>query len=470
MKARWTPAHRSLSMNNLRRILAISLITVRNAARTRVFTSLLVLVVLATCVFPLIVKGDGTIQGYAQIALDYSLTLLAFILAAATVWAAAGVSSHEIEEKQIHLLVTKPVSAFHIWMGKWIGLLVMNASLLLLAGICVSATLRWHLRPSVLTSAQRQMVSDEVLTARRVISPEGPQREQKINKRPEESMAPANHDNDAIESLNDEAVPTIAQEDNTIQPGASRVWRFGPGDRLSDSLPVSLRFQMSSPRQLELKPVAVEWHIYSSAGSVRRTLSADVYAGQPNSFTFRYPGGHGTIVAEFVNVQTNPPATVHFKRNGGVLLMIPQGSFEINLAKAMIMLFCRLAILCALGLTMGSFFSMPVAVFVSFAAIAGFSLSGMSITSGTTQGAGHIHSAHEQNTPGTSHTVEFRSVDALFAPIRRYDPIESLQRSELIPWSLVAEAFAVEVLLYSGVFCLAGVIVLRRREFGIPSA
>ena len=452
-------------MNNLHRILAISLLTVRNAARTRVFTSMLVMVVLATGVFPLIVGGDGTVQGHAQVALSYSMRLLALILAAATVWAAVGVTSHEIEDKQIHLLITKPLSAFQIWMGKWLGLLVMNASLLLLAGICVSATLRWQLRPSVLSHDQRQLVSDEVLTARRVISPDKPHLEQTTSK----STASAKPGNDAIESLTNEGAPAIARDDDTILPGASRIWRFDLGDHRSDSLPISLRFRLTSPRQLELKPVAVEWHIYSGERSGLRTYSADVYAGQPNSFTVPNPGGDGTIVAEFVNVQTNPPATVQFKHNNGVTVMIPHGSFECNLAKAMVMLFCRMAILCALGLTMGSFFSMPVAVFVSCSTIAVFYLSGMALTTDTTHEAGHIHSAHEHNTTGASITAKVRFVEALFSPIRRYDPIASLQRSELIPWDLVAEALAVQVLLYSGILCLAGTIVLSRREFGIPA-
>ncbi|MEI6219647.1 MAG: hypothetical protein WCP86_12160, partial [bacterium] len=259
--------------------------------------------------------------------------------------------------------------------------------------------------------------------------------------------------------LNSDAVP----------PGTSRVWRFDTEGHLSDSLPISLRFRLTSPRQLELKPVAVEWHIYSGTGSVSRTHSANVYAGQPNSFTVPNPGGNGMIVAEFINVQTNPPAAVQFKHNDGVAVMIPHGSLESNLAKGMVMLFCRLAVLCALGLTIGSFFSMPVAVFVSCSTIAIFYLSGMALATDTAHEAGHIHSTHENSTTGASITAKVRFVEALFSPIRRYDPIESLQRSELIPWDLIAEAFAVQVLLYSGILCLAGTIVLSRREFGIPA-
>lgn len=456
-------------MNFSRKILAIAILTVRSAARTRVFRYMLSLTVIAVVGLPMIVKGDGTIEGYARVSLDYSLRLLTFILAAVSVWVAVGVSSREIEEKQIHLLVTKPVSPLQIWLGKWLGLLAMNAVLLLLAGICVSAMLRWNLRPSALTPEQRPVASSEILTTRRVIEPDYLDVDRKIPGRVDKLMAGNTQGPISRDDLLAEARREIIREENTVAPGASKKWTFQIGEIVRDSLPALCRYRMSSPRQLELQPVAVEWRVCRATNGVVISHAGKVFAGRPNSFWIPLSGSGVTLTAEFFNAQTNPPATVVFSRDRGVALLAPHGTFENNLARALIIIFCKLAVLSALGLTMGCVFSMPVAVFVACATIIAFNLSGMFTASHMSHAPGHSHSTGERSILDAMITIKSRVVDILFAPIRHYDPVEQLQCGELVPWSTVGEAFAVQVLLYSGIFAVLGVFSLKRRQLGMPA-
>ena len=451
-------------MNHFRKILAIAALTVRNAARTRVFVYMLALVVLTIVLMPIVISGDGTTAGYARIVLDYTLSLLTFILAVTSLWIAVGVSSREIEEKQVHLLVTKPVSPLAIWLGKWIGLLMMNAAILLLAGICVSASLRWHLRPSSLPAEQGRIASEEVLTARRVVFPDQSDLTDKVNKRTDAKAAAAGTNTVSRDLLLGEAFREVVREENVVQPGATRKWVFPIGEHAGHGGPVSVTYNISAVRQLELEPVAVEWRV-GADGTNGTTYATNVLPGHPNSFPVPLSGRYASLEIRFVNAQTNPPSSIAFNRERGIVVMVPEGSFEGNLARALMLIFCKLAVLSALGLTMGCCFSMPVAVFVACALIAAFNLSGML----TADDIVPFHPARPPRVVDTISLAKFKALNLIFAPIRNYDPMAQLQRGELIPSKLVAEAFAVQILLYSGLFCIIGAFALKRRQLGMPA-
>lgn len=456
-------------MTFLRQFLAIAVLTVRRAVRTRVFQYTFGLVALAVISLPLLITSDGTVENHARIAIEYTIRLLTFVLAVTSLWAAVDASSREIGEKQIHLLVTKPVSAVQIWLGKWLGLLAINAVLILLAGICISAMLRWNLRASQIATLQRRAAAEEVLTARESLNPmPPPDREAKVLRRVKELTAGTKPGLLSEDGLLEGARRDVMRAESTVQPCSSQTWVFDVGNGGSGNRQLFIRYLFSSLRQLDLKPVAVQWHIFDSKGGTVTNLVADVFAGRPNSFAISFPAGSGTLTAEFLNAQTNPPAIVVFNRTDGINVLVPCGSFEGNLARALIMLFCKLAILSALGLTMGCIFSMPVAVFVACATIAVFNLTALIASTDIAQDI-HRRQPGRRGVINAIVDAKFRAADALCAPIRRYDPVPSLQKSEAIPWSLVGRAVVVEVVLYSGILGMLGVFILKRRQLGMPA-
>ena len=54
--------------------------------------------------------------------------------------------SHDIDSYQLHMVVSKPVARWKLWLGKWVGINLINIALLLFAGIAVYAVimLRYH--------------------------------------------------------------------------------------------------------------------------------------------------------------------------------------------------------------------------------------------------------------------------------------------------------------------------------------
>ena len=156
----------------MNKVFAIAGIAIRNAVRSRIVIILLGVLVLAIVGLPLTVKGDGTLTGQARILLGYTLGLVSFILSLATLWAGCAAVSLEIQERQIHLIVTKPVRCAQIWLGKWLGLLILNAALIVFSGTVVYFLLRWTARPEKMSAEQRAELRDNVLIACTVLKPE----------------------------------------------------------------------------------------------------------------------------------------------------------------------------------------------------------------------------------------------------------------------------------------------------------
>src|SRR5436190_16992898 len=117
------------------KVLAIAGIAIRNAIRSRVVVVLLGLLLVAIVALPLTIKGDGTIAGTVQVLLRYTLGAVTIILSIATLWAGCAAISMEVQEHQVHLVVTKPVYRAQLWLGKWLGLFILNTVLLTLAGV-----------------------------------------------------------------------------------------------------------------------------------------------------------------------------------------------------------------------------------------------------------------------------------------------------------------------------------------------
>src|SRR5213082_4008153 len=118
----------------MQRLFAIAKLTLKAAFRYRLVQILIVLLLGAVVGLPAIVKHDGTAQGFTQILLTYTLGTITTLLAFATLWLACGTLARDVEECQMQMVAVKPIARWEIWLGKWLGLVGLNAALLLVAG------------------------------------------------------------------------------------------------------------------------------------------------------------------------------------------------------------------------------------------------------------------------------------------------------------------------------------------------
>src|SRR5437588_8935240 len=117
----------------MQRLFAIVKLTWKAAFRFRLFWVMAGLLLVCVVGLPLLIKDDGTARGFTQILLTYTLSLITGLLGFATLWLACGTLARDVEECQIQMVVVKPVARWQIWIGKWFGILAVNAILLLLS-------------------------------------------------------------------------------------------------------------------------------------------------------------------------------------------------------------------------------------------------------------------------------------------------------------------------------------------------
>ncbi len=128
----------------MQRIFAIAWLTWKAALRFKLFLVIAALLVFAVVGLPLVIKDDGTAQGFTQIILTYTLSAITALLGLSTLWLACGTLARDIEECQIQVVATKPIARWQIWLGKWLGIVSLNAALLAISGGCVFGLLQWR--------------------------------------------------------------------------------------------------------------------------------------------------------------------------------------------------------------------------------------------------------------------------------------------------------------------------------------
>lgn len=125
------------------RIAAVMRQTLAEGLRAKVAGGFALLILVSIPVFWLTAEGDGTIKGRVQMFIAYSLGFTGFILALLTILFSCRSLAAEISGRQIFAVVSKPIPRWQILAGKWLGVMTLNAVLLLLATVMTYAGTRW---------------------------------------------------------------------------------------------------------------------------------------------------------------------------------------------------------------------------------------------------------------------------------------------------------------------------------------
>src|SRR5881409_2525830 len=148
----------------MQRILAIAALTLKAAFRYRLVLVLAGLLLASVVVLPLIIKHDGTARGFTQILMTYTLSAITALLGFATLWLGCGTLAREVEECQMQMVAVKPIARWQIWLGKWLGILLLNATLLIVSGASVYGLLQW--RALQLPPKEQEILRSETFVAR----------------------------------------------------------------------------------------------------------------------------------------------------------------------------------------------------------------------------------------------------------------------------------------------------------------
>ncbi len=455
---------------SLMRIAALAGLTLRDAVRSRLLISLGAILVIGLIGLPLLISGDNTLTGRLQVILNYTLRFAITMLSIVTLWTACGGVSSEIQDRRLYLVLTKPVHRHELWLGKWLGIVALNALLLTLTGLIIGV-MTWHtLLTSPESATAKRQAREQFLLARQALLPESPiSRDQALSSAGalvKSGRAPAGMD--AVQVAT-ELMKELKNARFVIAPtGTVRfVYHLStPCTGFHDGI---LNYKIESSRP-ERNPIHAIWDI-QAAGGMALHLTVTNYPGLPNRLLI--PGsvmqGAPSLTLSYHRLDRSSPATLFMAQNGQEPeLLIPSGSWAMNLSRGLFMILCRLAFLSALGLTAGCLLSTPVAVFVAFFVMVLLTMSGY-VESVATSGAfytPHEGAALSQTWLDKIILGQFKGLNRVTQPLLRLDPVPLLEEGRRISWLLTAHAVAWLVGLYTAVTALIGILLFNRRELG----
>jgi hypothetical protein len=453
----------------MQRILAISWLTWKAALRFKLFLVIAALLVLAVVGLPLVIQDDGTARGFTQIILTYTLSAITALLGFSTLWLSCGTLARDIEECQIQVVATKPIARWQIWIGKWLGIISLNAALLAISGVCVYGLLQW--RASKLPADEQKILREQVLVARG--SAKEKSNDAEIDAETErvlqERLKSSPVETANIAEVRRQIREQVKADFQLVPPGYTREWQIDLGfakNFLRDKS-LQLRIKFNSAQKSSSGTFTAVWQVGDP--NSQRIWQSEPMSLAPDTFhEFEIPANlfdkNGVLTIVFLNPNNT---SLLFPLEDGVEVLYPQGGFAMNFARGLGIIFCWMALLAALGLAAASFLSFPSATFVSLAVLV-IGLSSGTLADAVSNGTVGVGN-EETGVPGHSAAdvvliPMFKGILTVINLAENFSPIDALSNGRSIPWSELGAAFGQIVLLLGGILAIVGIILFSRRE------
>jgi len=447
----------------IRRVASIIKLGFRAPFSSRFVWALLCVLGLIVVLLPANLKSDGTTAGQIRMILTWTFGPAFFVLAAATMWSGCAALSSDIEEGRHTGTAVSPARTFEIWLGRWIGLTLTNAVVLLIVAAGIWAQLRICGLGSEDTAVERRLdISRESVqrTAQSYYD-----RAEKIGEIPPELTQ---------EEVLDSIKHVLDTELLPIEPGQEREWEFvlRKGD--------------------EKKRMLVAFHSISSlGGTFGATGEIRVYGGRAyrepdheaargtlalhpigeddaGRAKFEIPAGSippGNVRVVYKN--TSDGISVLIRHTESMVVSVPGGGVVKNLVLCAAALLSLLSALAGIGVALGALFSFPVAAFTGVAVI----LTAFVVGGGAEEAA--IDFGHSHGGVGESAFVELlseysvrvsRVISKLNKPFIEANVFDRLGDGVLIDLRHVLKSAVQTGVLLPLVFGVLAALALRRRE------
>lgn len=450
----------------MQRLLAIVWLTWKAAFRFRLFWVLAALLAGSVILLPLLLQDDGTARGFTQILLTYTLSVITALLGFATLWLSCGTLARDIEDCQMQMVAVKPIARWQIWLGKWLGIVTLDAVMLALSGACVAGLLQW--RAQRLPEKQQAILRNEILVARGSLKEPLPDIEgdtERILKARLKDMPDRQVNVGLVRNQIREQVKAANQ---IVPQNMLRRWKIDLG--------VNRYFLKDQPLFLRVKFYAAQtnasgtylgiWEI-GPPDSPRR-LSTSQSLAASTFHEFQIPANlydeKGILTIDF---QNRNDVVLLFPLEDGLEVLYREGSFMLNFARGLVIMLCWLALLASLGLAAASLLSFPVAAFVSASVLLiGFS----SGTLSSAVEAGTIGGMNEETGVAGRSPLDFvlipcfKALLKVLSLVQSFSPIDALSTGRSITWEQLGLAVLQIVVLLGGVLAVAGITIFTRRE------
>ena len=459
---------------------AIIKITFKNALRSHIFQLLLFVLALCVVFIPTTISGDGTAHGFIQISLKYSMAAVAFVLSLSSIWLGCQILSRDVENYELHMVVSKPTSRITIWLAKWIGISIIHLILLFVAAAVVYFAVIWQYNRRDFSDFEKARIDNEVLVGRRVFMPTLPDVDKLAKALLKKQQARAEElglDFNAKKEFKICKIKVNASFAEVLS-GQLRTWQYKnlPVDE-KRPLYISYRFYVNKvdsskqrlahglwgygqPRFIEEK------NENENQATKKKFVGFDLLmenkprqfmAGVFNEITL--PPGliapDGEVRINFINMDIQK-APLFTQQTDGPKLLLKVSTFGENYCRAVVVLSLQLIILAGLGCAAAAILSMPTAVFVVMSYLLFGSIATYMVGSTYISGAGDV----------IAYWVgKFLLLGVI--PMQKFEVTNYVANGELIELSLMGKLFLQYFVLRALPFFVLGMWLYKRRELGL---
>ena len=472
-------------------VFAIASGVVREAMKLRIAVAFAAVAIVAIPLFPQWIDPLTPLRYQVQTFLARSLDTMYLVCAFLTVFLGCATVAFEIRDRQAWLTLTKPVSRFSWLLGKWLGIVVLNACILMVATVVMYGFLvQVRARPAQ-DLYDALAVRDEVLVARVGSVPiYEPLASTELQTAVEEAMKAdpniqadlRSGDRTEIEvkkQLARDIAGSYYKQLRSIGPNEEREYVFGGLESARESegnLSLRYKFYSGESDPNETYPVLFVF----GEGDTQESTYRQFIAAQAN--VVPVPASaiaeDGTLKVRIANLRFNTstdPGAPQFLPGkssiafdiDGLELLHRVGDFGDNLVRAQVVNLLKLSFLGMLSIVCASILSFPVACLVVFTVFAAGSIAPFLATS-----VDEYRIRTDSTTLKTFEAVIRAIAGATEFSVRSFGDAQAngpVVEGRLVSWAIVGRTFALIGVAWSGVLLLLGFAVFRRKEIAIYS-
>ena len=359
---------------------AVARTVVDEAIRMRAALVLLIVLVLSLPILPLLLDSGERLEYRVQFLLTWALGTTTLLLGLLNVFLGCGSLCGDIDSSRIHMTLTKPLGRPEYLLGKWVGLVAVNALLVAVAGIGIYSFTRLLALSPASSQSDRLAVDEQVLAARQSVRPTHPSGDAYAKE---------------VEKVIDEFekdLPDAFKKDRlgtrqSIRQQYYSKWHTITPDKVSEYLFTGLaQAKKAAPVvHLRIRPYGdgtgldradvrfAMWvngrpYPYRDGEHVPYTL-----AGQ-TTHTIEIPteaiDDKGTLRLTIENKNlvlpgATRPTTISIVPGKGLEILEPVGSFGQNYLKCLFVVWLKLAMIAAVAVASSTFLGFPMAVLLS---------------------------------------------------------------------------------------------------------
>jgi hypothetical protein len=445
----------------MRSIWAVAINTIKQALRIKVAVVFTILLFVLLPALGITTTGDETLKGRLQTFVSYALSLMSFLLCILTIIVSIYSVTSDIEQRQIYTVITKPIRRFQFIMGKLLGVITLNAILLVLFSSIIY-TITIYI-PRFIKASEDELIeaNNQFFTARASltvpevdVTQEVAAKYTELNQRGE---LPADMPRDeVIAQLTKQA--QLAKRAAGV--GQDLLWEFNNVKPLADSIFIRFKYDVSvNPPDSQVwgRWFVGDYQFFRYGTESKTPIYDEVHKHSVRTFhEIEVPAEvvpeHGHLAVAFLNDPLNSVAIIF--PPDGLEVLYKADSFTGNFIRAVLLVLCRLIFLACLGVLAASFLSFPVAVLFCFVIFFTASFSGFVIES-----FGFL-----SENIGAVYSYSLKWLIQLLPQFDKFNPTKFLVPARLISWSLLGKCALLMVCTKAFLILILSLVIFSYRE------